>query len=70
MRAKIIRFEGTYAICTKEDKGIVNIKRFDIPIQAEEGDVLNITDSSITIENKMARERHTHADDIIINGIW
>jgi Protein of unknown function (DUF3006). len=68
MKAKIIRFEGPYAICMKEDNSIVDIKRFNVPIQAEEGDVLNITDSSITVENKVDdREKYIHVDDIIIN---
>lgn len=41
MKATIIRFEGAYAICIKEDRSIIDIKRINIPVEAKEGDVLN-----------------------------
>jgi Protein of unknown function (DUF3006). len=66
MKAIIIRFKEPNAICVKEDIGIICIKRINIPIQAKEGDVLNIEESSITIESKMVKEKYIHVDDIII----
>lgn len=67
MRATIIRFEGPYAICMEEDNCIVDIKRINIPMEAEESDILNIDDSSITIENKIDKEKYIHVDGIIID---
>lgn len=42
MRAIIDRFEGSHAICEKEDLTMINIGRNLIPIEAKEGDVLII----------------------------
>lgn len=67
MKATIIRFEELIAICIKEDRSIIDIKRLDIPREAQEGDVLNITEASITLENKVAKEKYLHIDDIIID---
>lgn len=67
MKATIIRFEGPFVICIREDRSIIDIKRLGIPREAQEGDVLNITEASITLENKVAKEKYLHIDDIIIN---
>lgn len=67
MRVTIIRFEGSYAICMKEDNCIVDIKRINIPVEAEEGDILKVGDSSVTIEKKVSKEKYIHVDDIIID---
>lgn len=66
MKAIIIRFKGPNAICVKEDISMIQIKRINIPIGAKEGDMLNIEESSITIESKMIKEKYIHVDDIII----
>lgn len=67
MKATIIRFEGPYAICMKEDNSIVDIKRFNIPKEAEDGDILNIEGSTITIERQGTNREYNHVDDIIID---
>lgn len=54
MRAIIIRFEGSHAICMRQDLSIIDLERITIPMAAEEGDALNIEESSITIEKQMA----------------
>ncbi|WML34974.1 DUF3006 domain-containing protein [Clostridium sp. OS1-26] len=69
MKATIIRFEEIYAICRKEDFGIVDIKRINIPIEAKEGDILNIKDDIITIEKNSDREKDGFQRDIIVD-IW
>lgn len=69
MKATIIRFEGIYAICRREDFGIVDIKRINIPIEATEGDILNIKDNIITIEKKNNKEKDGFQEDIIVD-IW
>ncbi|MBC2578922.1 DUF3006 domain-containing protein [Clostridium sp. DJ247] len=50
MKVIIDRFEGPYAVCKKEDSSMVDIKRIKIPMEAKEGDILQIEDSKITIE--------------------
>lgn len=40
-RFVIDRFEGKYAVCEQtEDKAIINIPRYKVPIDAKEGDFL------------------------------
>jgi hypothetical protein len=66
LKATIIRFEGPYAICITEDNCIADIKRFKIPMEAEEGDILNIEDPSVTVENQ-TQEEYIHVDDVILD---
>lgn len=54
MRITIIRFEESYAVCKKEDGNVMHIGRINIPMEAEEGDRLNIEDSFITVEKRIA----------------
>lgn len=67
VKATIIRFEGCYAICMKEDRSILDIKRFNIPMDAKEGDILNINDDDITIKEEETKDKFNHVDDIIIH---
>lgn len=56
----IDRFEGDYAICEKEDKSFVNIKRHKLPKDAREGDFLMENDDGsffIDIEATENRKR-------------
>lgn len=46
----IDRFEGLLAVCEKEDRTMINIKRILLPRDAKEGDVLNIDGAEITID--------------------
>jgi hypothetical protein len=57
MKVIIDRFEGIYAVCEKEDNTMIDIKRIDIPKDAREGDVLNIEDDSITIDEEETKRR-------------
>lgn len=49
MKMIIDRFEGFYAVCEKEDRTMIDIKRITLPSQAKEGDVLIINSNSNTI---------------------
>lgn len=69
MKVIIIKLEDNYAICMKEDANIIFIERANIPKEAEEDDMLNIEGSSITIENKMYKEKYKYIDDVILD-IW
>lgn len=50
MKIIIDRFEGIYAVCEKENREMINIKRSDLPVEAKEGDVLHIHHDKITID--------------------
>lgn len=61
----IDRFEGNYAICERDDKSIVKIPKYKLPLDSREGDCL-IQDSDgmyqkdvgeTKIREKMIRER-------------
>ncbi len=50
MRVVIDRFEGDFAVCEKEDRTMLNIKRGKLPASANEGDVLIIDGEMIEID--------------------
>ena len=50
MKVIIDRFEGEFAVCEKEDRKIIDIEISKLPSNAKEGDVLNISNDTITIE--------------------
>jgi hypothetical protein len=34
------RFEGNYAICEREDKSMIHVPKYKLPLRCKEGDVL------------------------------
>lgn len=52
----IDRFEGDFAVVELENEEMINIKRKDLPQEANEGDVLDIN-HKITINYEKTRER-------------
>jgi len=50
MKLTIAKLEGGFAVCNKENQTLVFVNRRDLPINAKEGDVLVVGDSSIEIE--------------------
>ena len=50
MRVIIDRFEGDFAICEKEDRTMLNVKRTQVPVDAKEGDALIIEGNTISID--------------------
>ena len=50
MKVIIDRFEGEYAVCEKDDRTMINIKKNELPADVEEGDVLFINRDTITID--------------------
>lgn len=50
MKVIIDRFEGTYAVCEKENREMINISKCTLPTNAKEGDVLSIDKDIITID--------------------
>ncbi|MBW9149054.1 DUF3006 domain-containing protein [Clostridium sp. CM028] len=57
MKIIIDRFEGLYAVCEKEDRTMIDIKRITLPSQAKEGDVLIINNNTITIDINETEKR-------------
>jgi len=53
----IDRFEGLLAVCEKEDRTMIDIKRILLPSDAKEGDVLNIDGDEITVDGVETAKR-------------
>ncbi|MBV7272506.1 DUF3006 domain-containing protein [Clostridium thailandense] len=69
MKATIIKFEGICAICKTEDLSVIAIRKVNLPIEALEGDLLNIDTDTITIENKSIESPSDFKNDISLN-LW
>lgn len=50
MKVIIDRFEGSHAVCQKEDRAMIDISKDKIPSGAKEGYLLNIDNDVITID--------------------
>ena len=70
MNVIIDRFEGHYAVCEKEDKGIMNIKKSEIPTIAKEGDVLNINNNNVIIIDKEKTKKRKIKIEKLTNDLW
>lgn len=57
MRVTIDRFEGDFAVCEKEDRTMIGIRKDKIPQKAKEGDILIIEGDSIFIDTTGTVER-------------
>ena len=57
----IDRFEGTYAICEMDDKSMVKIPKYRLPLDCKEGDCL-VQDSNEMIQkdNEATDRRNKH----------
>lgn len=64
MIVTIDRFEGIYAVCEKEDRTMIDIKRINIPKSAKEGDILNVEGNSITINEEETERRRKEIEDL------
>ena len=69
MNVIIDRFEGNYAVCEKEGRIMINIKRIDVPSQAKEGDVLSIDNSMITIDIEKTKKRRREIEKLT-DDLW
>lgn len=64
MRVIIDRFEGPYAVCEKEDKTMMDIKRINLPKDAEQGCVLDICKDKISINIEETEKRKGKIDSL------
>lgn len=69
MKVVIDRFEGSFAICEKEDRTILNIKKEYIPEGAKEGDVLDIQGDKISIDTKETEKRKKEIEELA-KDLW
>ena len=51
MKYIIDRFEGSIAVCEDENKNIVNIPKYRLPLEAKEGDAIVEKDGMIEIDD-------------------
>ena len=65
----IDRFEGLLAVCEKEDRTMINIKRALLPIGAKEGDVLNIKGDEISID-VLGTAKRKHEIEELTKDLW
>jgi len=69
MRVVIDRFEGDYAVCEKEDREMIDIKRECLPKEAKEGDVLDIEGDKIIIDQKETEKRKKEIEELT-KDLW
>ena len=60
MRLIIDRFEGNFAVCEKEDGGMLDVNKNKVPTTAKDGDVLEFVNGKYFInqeETEILRKR-------------
>ncbi|MCB2356913.1 DUF3006 domain-containing protein [Clostridium estertheticum] len=69
MKVIINRFEGSYAVCEKEDKTMMDIKSIDLPFEAKEGDLLVLANNMIIIDIEETEKRHRDIQ-VLTEDLW
>lgn len=69
MKVVIDRFEGPFAVCEKEDRTMMDIKRIKLPTGAKEGDILDINNDEISIDIEETEKRKKEIEDIT-KDLW
>lgn len=69
MKITIDRFEGKYAICEKEDKGMIEIELKNLPNGVKEGDILHIDNEIITIDEAATKSRKEYIKSLM-DKLW
>lgn len=69
MKVIIDRFEGNFAVCEKENRKMIDIEKFKIPITSKEGDVLNIINDVITIDLAETEKRKKEIEELT-KDLW
>lgn len=65
MKYTIDRFEGTIAVCENEEKVIVNIPKYKLPLEAKVGDVLKEVEGMFEIDDAESNERRKKAKQLV-----
>ena len=69
MNVIIDRFEGNYAVCEKENRTMMDIKRINLPFEAREGDVLSIDKGKFTIDIEKTEKRRREIEKLT-EDLW
>jgi len=69
MKVTIDRFEGNYAVCETEDGKMINIEKIQIPLKANEGDVLIVESSYIEIDYTETEKRKKEIENLT-KDLW
>lgn len=69
MKVVIDRFEGPFAVCEKESKKMIDIKKMKLPKDAKEGDVLNIQNGEISIDVAETKKRKNVIENLT-KDLW
>lgn len=69
MRVTIDRFENNFAVCEKDDRSMINVERNKIPLEAKEGDILDIEGNFVSI-NKTETEKRKKQIDEMTKDLW
>lgn len=69
MKVVIDRFEGIYAVCEKDDRTMMDIKRINLPQGAKEGDVLIIVNNEISIDAAETEKRKKEIEELTTD-LW
>jgi hypothetical protein len=64
MRYTIDRFEDNFAVVELEDKRFVNIPRETIPLEAKEGDIINIQ-----VDKEATNKQKEHIEKLM-KDVW
>ena len=65
MKYTIDRFEGTIAVCENEQKVMVNIPKYRLPLEVKEGDVLEEINGMLQIDDVETNERRKKAKQLM-----
>lgn len=65
MNAIVIRFEGPFAVCRKESKTMFEVKRNLLPIGVQEGDIIEIIGSKVSINLAETRKLKEKVEALI-----
>lgn len=69
MLVTIDRFEEDFAVCEKDDKTMLNIKKDKLPMGVKEGDVLKINGDNIILDVAETRKRKNEIENLM-KDIW
>ena len=64
MKVTIDRFEGKFAVCEKENREMIDIKKDKLPETAKEGDILIIDGDVITVDREQTTQIKEKIQDL------
>jgi hypothetical protein len=69
VKVVIDRFEGDYAVCEKENREMIDIKKNILPNEAKENDVLDIEGDKIIIDIEETKKRKKDIEELT-KDLW